>query len=123
MLLHIEATQHEGTTVLTMLGDLDVASAPQLRSQVIEAISHGPVDLVLDLRNVDFIDSFGLGVIISALKRTALVDRKLQLLTDPGGPVSELLRITDLDRILEVRPGLETTGFETTGFETTEPAE
>lgn len=118
MLLDIERTEHEGMVVLAVLGDLDVASAPLLRTQVIEAVNSGPSGLVLDLRKVAFIDSFGLGAVISAHKRSSARQsepateppaiRPLMVLVDPDGPVATLLQLTQLDSILDVRPDLET---------------
>ncbi len=111
MLLDIERTEHEGMSVLTVLGDLDVASAPALRSRLIEAVNSTKRGLVLDLRKVPFIDSFGLGALISAHKRTAAhADgaQPLMVLADPVGPVAQLLRLTQLDTILDVRPDFET---------------
>ncbi len=62
------------------------------------AVSDGLRHLVLDLSGVDFIDSFGLGVLIGALKRVRLLDGDLQLVvTEPR--VRRVLELCDLDRI------------------------
>ena len=105
MLLHIDATEHCGWTVLTMHGDLDVASAPQTRNRVIDAFAESDAPLAIDLRPVAFIDSFGLGVVVGAHKRARINSRPLVLLTEPG-PVSELLTLTSLDQILDLRGAL-----------------
>ena len=105
VLLHIDSTEQCGWTVLAMHGDLDVASAPQLRNRIIEAFAHSDAPLVLDLRPVAFIDSFGLGAIVGAHKRARVNARPLVLLTETG-PVSELLTLTNLDQILDLRANL-----------------
>lgn len=85
-------------SILTVAGELDVVGAPELRQQVMRAVAEGQHDLVLDLSGVDFIDSFGLGVLIGALKRVRLLDGELQLVvTEPR--VRRVLELCDLDRV------------------------
>ena len=85
-------------SVLTVAGELDVVGAPELRQHVMHAVADGLHHLVLDLSGVGFIDSFGLGVLIGALKRVRLLDGDLQLVvTEPR--VRRVLEMCDLDRV------------------------
>jgi len=85
-------------SVLTVAGELDVVGAPELRQHVMRAVSGGLHHIVLDLSGVDFIDSFGLGVLVGALKRVRLLDGELQLVvTEPR--VRRVLELCDLDRV------------------------
>jgi anti-anti-sigma factor len=56
-------------TVLTIGGELDVATAPALRSHLSDLIADGRTRLVLDLAPLDFLDASGLGVLASTLGR------------------------------------------------------
>ena len=85
-------------SVLTVAGELDVVGAPELRQHVMHAVSNGMHHLVLDLSGVDFIDSFGLGVLIGALKRVRLLDGDLQLVVTEAR-VRRVLELCDLDRV------------------------
>ena len=85
-------------SVLTVAGELDVVGAPELRQHVMHAVSNGMHHLVLDLSGVDFIDSFGLGVLIGALKRVRLRDGDLQLVVTEAR-VRRVLELCDLDRV------------------------
>ena len=69
MELRTEVSEIGGWTVVNVYGELDVATSPQLREMLIRLVSEGSSRLVLDLDLVDFLDSTGLGTIISALKR------------------------------------------------------
>jgi len=87
--------------LLTIVGRLDAASAPQLRQQIEALFDEGRCRLVLDLAGLEYVASPGLRVLIEARKRAR--DRKLTDLE--GGDV----RIANLpQRIKEV--------FDLTGF-------
>lgn len=85
-------------SVLTVAGELDVVGGPELREQVMTEVRRGNAHLILDLTGVDFIDSFGLGVIIGALKRVRLLDGDL-LVVVPEPRLRRVFEVCDLDRV------------------------
>src|SRR3974390_2085954 len=56
-------------TVLSVKGEVDVYSAPRLREKLVDLVSQGHRQIVVDLEGVDFLDSTGLGVLVGGLKR------------------------------------------------------
>ena len=84
-------TGHE--CVIAVVGALDLASADQLSREVREARAAGTVQLVLDLRDVDFIDSTGLRVLLS-LRNDAKRNRHVLSLIPPGASVRRVFEIT-----------------------------
>ena len=92
--------------MLTVAGELDVVGGPDLRQAVMVEVRNGNAHLVLDLTGVDFIDSFGLGVVVGALKRTRLLDGDLRLVVaEPR--VRRVFEVCDLDRVLELHLTVE----------------
>ena len=58
-----------GQTVAAVCGEVDLYTAPRLREELEKAIEDGRQQLVLDLTELDFIDSTGLGVLVGAMKK------------------------------------------------------
>jgi anti-sigma B factor antagonist len=97
----------EGTTPgewrLVARGEIDVATAPELRRQLHDVTDRNPTVLVLDLHEVTFIDSSGLGVLVGVLKRLREKDRGdvlvLEGLQDTVQKVFDITGLTDLFKI------------------------
>jgi anti-sigma B factor antagonist len=66
-----EVSREGGLAVLRLDGELDLASAPLLESEVQAAMADDPAAIALDLRGLEFIDSTGLRAILSLDERCA----------------------------------------------------
>jgi anti-sigma B factor antagonist len=93
-------------SVLAVAGELDVVGGPDLRQQVMTEVREGHHHVVLDLTGVDFIDSFGLGVIVGALKRLRLLDGELRLVV-PEPRLRRVFEVCDLDRVFDLHANVE----------------
>ena len=91
--------------VVKLGGELDLYNAPQVRDALTEATADSPQRVVVDLSQVEFIDSTALGVLIEA--RARLNNRRSFLLAAPGLETRRALEISGLDRHFEVRETLE----------------
>jgi len=92
----VALVERDGWQVLTLAGDVDVATAPRLRDRLVQLITDGPPQLVVDLSGLSFIDSMGLGALVSGLKRARAHDGDLRL-AGPTDHVAKVLAITRLD--------------------------
>jgi len=87
--------------VLRVGGEVDVYTAPQLRERVTSLVANGVRRIVADLRDVDFLDSTGLGALVGSLKRVREKDGSLTLVSDTGR-ILQVFRITGLVRAFEI---------------------
>jgi anti-anti-sigma factor len=87
--------------VLTIGGELDIATTPELRARVNAIIERGVRLLVVDLRTVSFMDSTALAVFIRAQRRLG-GDGRLALVIEPGSYVRLILDVAGLSRGLDV---------------------
>ena len=83
--------------VLSVVGDVDLATAPRLVSHATDVIRHGGRALVLDLRAVEFMDSAGLAALLNVLRRVTAVDGEL-VLADVQPQARRLLHDTRVDQ-------------------------
>lgn len=92
--------------VHTLAGEVDVYSAPKLRDAIAESISVGRHDVVVDLTEVAFLDSTGLGVLVGGLKRVRGVGGSL-VLVGPRERVVKVFNMTGLDRVFRIIGSLD----------------
>ncbi|HWG00809.1 MAG TPA: STAS domain-containing protein [Trebonia sp.] len=87
--------------VLRVSGEVDVYTAPQLRDRVVKLVDDGVRHVIIDLQEVTFLDSTGLGALVGSLKRLREHDGSLKLVTT-AGRITQLLRLTQLDKAFVV---------------------
>jgi anti-sigma B factor antagonist len=106
-LLDLHVTTTAGYTVVEIGGEIDVASAPELRHCLNQTIDAGGRQLVVDLRQVSFIDSVGLGVLVGARRRLLRYghDGGIQLVC-ANGLILRVLRISGLDGVFPLHATL-----------------
>jgi anti-sigma B factor antagonist len=92
--------RRNGAVVVHLVGELDLYNAPEVRAALLELCAENPERLVVDLADVDFVDSTALGVLIEA--RTKLENGQSFLLAAPGLETHRALTISGLDRHLTI---------------------
>jgi anti-sigma B factor antagonist len=87
---------------------LDAEAAPAFREALLDAIDRGHGKLIIDLNSVDFIDSSGLGALVTAFKRLKGADHDGDIrLANVHPPVSSVLEIIRLNRVFTKYPSLD----------------
>ncbi|MFC5637372.1 STAS domain-containing protein [Streptomyces bullii] len=92
---------HPGLAIATVDGDVDVHTAPTLRSGALEIIRRGHPRLALDLEQVGFCDSAGLSAIIGIWHAAQAAEGSLSLANVPDR-LMRMLSMTGVDSLLPV---------------------
>jgi anti-sigma B factor antagonist len=92
--------------VVAVGGEIDVYTAPKLRDRLIELINAGHYHLVIDLQDVDFLDSTGLGVLVGALKRVRVRQGSLRLVCTQER-LLKIFTITGLSKVFVIYDSVE----------------
>lgn len=92
--------------VVDVNGEIDVYTAPKLREKLIELVSEGSYDVIVNLEGVDFLDSTGLGVLVGALKRVKAHDGSLSLVCTQD-KILKIFKITGLTKVFSIHASVE----------------
>ena len=104
--MQIEMTSNSDYQVITVSGEVDLATSPELDVAIIGALESGTQSLVIDLSDVSFMDSSGLGVIVRGLKRCREADKDLDLVIS-NERVLKVFGITGLDQVIPIHASIE----------------
>ena len=96
-----------GVVVLKLEGKLNMVSAPRLREEILSAVAAGNSRVSVDLAEVNFIDSSGLGALINGLKSTRQAGGDLRIAA-PTEQVRLVLELTNIDKVLTAHDSAET---------------
>lgn len=93
----------DGQAVVAAVGQVDLATAPQLAEALAAAHGHGVRQIVVDLAGVDFLDSVGVRVLVEAAREAA--QRQVSMsVRGAQGWVARVLEITGVDGYLHLEP-------------------
>ena len=98
--------------VLQVSGELDLMTSPVLRQRVHDVVAEGHHSLVVDLSDVFFCDSSGVGVLVAARRLIRSCQGRLRLIlpdrgAEDGSHVNRVLGALGVRRLCDVRPDIE----------------
>jgi anti-anti-sigma factor len=98
----ISISERDGRAVVVVRGELDLATAPDLETALSE-LQEGGQDVVVDLRELEFMDSTGLRTLVAAHARAEDVGQTLVIVRPlPGAPIERILAIAGVASVLEL---------------------
>lgn len=101
------ATENTGTScTITLAGEVDVYTSPRLKQELVDIVDTGCLNVVVDLEKLNFIDSSGLGVLVSGLRRVKERGGTLRLVCTKDS-ILKIFRITGLDKVFPLFSNVE----------------
>jgi anti-sigma B factor antagonist len=91
----------EDAYVISLAGEVDLYTAPEFKQQLLEVISQGGKQVVIDFTNTTFIDSTTLGVLVGGVKRLRTNGGQLSLVCSDRN-ITKIFEITGLDRVFTI---------------------
>ncbi|WP_280238683.1 STAS domain-containing protein [Nocardia abscessus] len=101
--LEVQVRSAADTVIVTVHGEIDMASAPHLQSALDGALRDAPAAVVVDMSNVGFLGSAGLSVLLAASEATGSGGLRVV----PSDAARRPIEVTALDRLLTVFDSVE----------------
>ena len=101
----VRTTESGTRSILAVEGEVDAHTAPQLKSAITASLDRGTTELIVDLDQVTFMDSTGLGVLVGGLKGLREVGGALRIVCTRR-PILRILEITGLDKVIPLYSAL-----------------
>ena len=99
----------DGRPVLSVMGEVDLATAPVLEETLVDLVETGIGDVIVDLSGCSFLDSAGVRALVAASRRLEHSDRSLALvLSNPN--VMRVFELMQYDDWFETYPSLRAVG-------------
>jgi anti-sigma B factor antagonist len=93
--------RHAAAVVVRVSGELDVACKDTFETAIHDAVRDGPAELVIDLRKLSFIDSFGLAMLLALWQQCAKDGHDLAIVQGTG-QVRRAIEVAGLDGVLPI---------------------
>jgi anti-anti-sigma factor len=112
--LRLSARKHGEIVAVTVAGELDIATTPDLKSYLHKILLADPGQVVIDLRGVSFIDAAGLGALVTLKERAERQHAALRLAGVPAA-ILRLMKLTRLDSHFDFLPAAYAHGTDAHG--------
>ena len=104
--LKVDVARLDGAHVVSVRGELEMASALGLAGPLTDIAGDGDDPLLLDLSGLTFMDSTGMSVLLNARRRLTRQGRTMAIVC-PAGPVHRVFQLTNMVDTLKVKPSRE----------------
>jgi len=102
----IDVGDYKGNKVISLAGEIDMHSSPVLRERLLVLIRERPQRLVVNFREVSYIDSSGIATFVEGLKHMKTYNGRLQFSEIPLG-IMEIFSFSKLDKVFEICGSLD----------------
>jgi anti-anti-sigma factor len=108
-LVEVQIEQREGDDVVVarLTGELDISGADSTGQRIAEAVPSSARGVVVDMSDLDFIDSSGVSMLFALARRVGSRRQELRVVAPEGKPVARVLEIVEFDRAAPVHPDVD----------------
>lgn len=96
MSVSVSTQRHDDKICVRVCGEVDVSNAPDLRGALVDVLNEGAAVVEVNLADVPYIDSTGIGVLVGAAHRAAEAGAKL-VVSEPQRNVARVLALLGVD--------------------------
>lgn len=96
-----EFNKNEKNWIVEIIGELDILTSTELKKSLNDMLDEMESNIKLNCENLFYIDSTGLGVIISILNRVKNNGNNISILNAQSN-IDKLIRISGLDKVIEI---------------------
>ena len=104
--MQVNLEENNGISIFNVVGDIDINSAPEIKKRFDKDITRDKNMVLINLKEVDYVDSSGLATLVEVLKNVRACDGKLKL-ASLSMKFKELFEITKLDKLFDINDNVE----------------
>ena len=86
---------------ISLIGEVDIYTSQELKELLYKTLDDNQMDLIIDCKGLNYIDSTGLGIFVGALKRARQYEKKI-VISNLKDNIKKLFIITGLDKIFVI---------------------
>lgn len=101
-LVGLEIEERGDIVLAHVTGELDISGAPHAGEQIADAVPTSARGLVVDMSDLDFIDSSGVAMLFGLVRRLASRRQELRVVAPKGKPVARVLEIVEFQRAARI---------------------
>jgi anti-sigma B factor antagonist len=106
-LVWVELEEQDDVVLAHVSGELDIAGAGRIGSEIGEAVPASARGLVVDLTALEFIDSSGVSMLFRLVRRLSARRQSLAVVSRPSGPVARVLEVVEFENAAPVEESVE----------------
>jgi anti-anti-sigma factor len=114
-LADLDMNVHDGLLLARVAGEIDLSNAGAIRSSLMREMSNDLLGLVLDLTDVEYLDSAGIRVIYELREDLATRGQEMRLVVPEGSLVSRTLELVDASSAVGYAPNADSALAELSG--------
>lgn len=104
--INVNFNEKENMWVFGPEGELDIFSSPNFKEKVVNAFDSRNSDIKLDFEKLEYVDSTGLGALISILRKVKEKDNNIYIYNIKPN-IKKLFLITELDKLFHIRSEID----------------